>query len=79
MGVERSEVRKIYGVDEATGDEEDRDPRFATNAMQYDYVLRTDRVKELTENFVRKFEDELAGDERLADGKELETPVSRSG
>ena len=47
--------------------------------MQYDYVLRTDRVKELTENFVRKFEDELAGDERLADGKELETPVSRSG
>jgi len=33
-------------------------------------------VKELTENFVRKFEDELAGDERLVDGKELETGVA---
>ena len=76
MGVERSEVRKFFGDDEATSDEKDRDPRFVSNEQQYDYMLRSDRVSELSENFAQKFTEELEGDERLADGRELETGVA---
>ena len=76
MGMKRSEVRKFYGVDEATGDEKDRDPRFATSEQQYDYLLRIDRVNELTEKFLAKFREETAQDERLNDGKELETGLA---
>lgn len=72
MAMKRSEIKKFYGLEEATGHVKDRDPRFATNELQYDYLLRTDRVNELTEMFTRKLEEELVEDKRLSDGKELE-------
>ena len=72
MGMKRSEVKKFYGLEEATSDVKDRDPRFATSELPYDYMLRTDRVNELMETFTWKLEDEFVKDQRLTDGKELE-------
>ncbi len=72
MGMKRSEVKKFYGLEEPTSDEKDRDPRFESHETQYDYVLRADRMNELTDVFTRKLEEELGKDKRLNDGKELE-------
>jgi hypothetical protein len=72
FSMKKPEVKKYYGLVEPTGDKINRDPRFATDHPQFDYILRGDRVKELSEIFMKKLDEELAKDERLSDGKELE-------
>jgi cytochrome P450 len=76
MGLSHSEVLHFYGVGEATTDKTDHDPRFTTVEDQWDYMLRTERVNELTETFMRNLGDELEGDVRLNDGKQLETGLA---
>ena len=60
FGVARADIAKFYGAVEATGRPEDRvDPRWETSESQYEYMIRTDRVSELTEEFGTRFREVL--------------------
>lgn len=76
MGMSHSEVQHFYAPPGVSDESKDYDPRFTTVEGQYDYMLRTDRVNELTVTFVRKLGEELAQDEGLDDGKEIETGLA---
>jgi hypothetical protein len=76
LGIARPDVMKYWGVSEPTGDEKDRDPRFATSDQQFEYLLRNDKVKELTAGFMQQLKQELRQDGLFSDGTNLEAKVN---
>jgi hypothetical protein len=75
LGISKPDVKKYWGVAEPTGDEKDRDPRFATAEQQFDYLLRSDKVKELTSSFMQQLKQKLLQDELFADETDVEVDI----
>lgn len=75
MGMSKADVRLFYNLEKPKTGEKDRDPRFATNELQYDYMLRTEKVNELTDTFIRKFGEELRSNEAPSNGQGPETAL----
>jgi hypothetical protein len=79
LGIPRPDVMKYWGVAEPTGDEKDRDPRFATAEQQFEYLLRNEKVKELTSSFTQQLKEELRQDDLFSDGNEPKVEVDIVG
>ena len=57
----------------------DRDPRFATAEQQFEYLLRNEKVKELTSSFMQQLKQELRQDDLFSDGNEPKVEVNIVG
>jgi hypothetical protein len=75
LGIAKPDVMKYWGAAEATGEEKNREPRFETAEQQFEYLLRHDKVKELTSIFMDQLREELRQDKLFADEKEAEVDI----